>query len=579
MNKNKKKIKRFLIIVHFVFLTGILFSNPVYAQTASFYVSPAKGNYQVGDVFSIAVFISTEGQAINAAQTIIYFSSDKLDVLSVSKQNSIFSLWVQEPVFSNQKGTISFGGGLPSPGFSGRSGKIITISFKAKAEGEAKVWFGQEKILANDAWGTDIFSQSLGGVYFIGPEKEVPEKEIPEVVTQVPAIPRVSSPTHPISSRWYSNSNPKFQWMIAEDIIGVSTAFNQEPIFDPGNVSTGVFSAQCFEQVEDGIWYFHVKLKNSAGWGESAHFKVQIDTTPPHHFEIVIDNQGDFANPTPVLYFETKDDMSGVDYYKVEIGEGDSFKVTQVQINPLHLSYQAPGIRDIEIAATDKAGNQTLSVSELIIESIPVPKITVCPEVFFAGEETLYIAGTVSSSTDVIVFFTKENNLVKKWDVLGDEKGNWSLKDDSLFKSGIYVVSARARDKRGAISNSSNECIVKVILEGISIGKWVITYGTLNFLVLIILILLLMLIIYLFRKASKRQKRLDRETKDLKRKFYKEYIELKKEIKNQIELFEKSKEGKVLTNEEEKRHKDLLKELADVEEVIKEELRDIEEID
>jgi len=141
------------LIIFFLF-----FACQVFAQTASFYLSSSKGSYRVGESFSVDVLVEVEGISINAAQATLYFPNDKLKVLGVSKKNSIFTLWVQEPSFSNQKGTITFLGGLPSPGYYGQNGKIISIFFQAKKEGEARVFFTAGKILANDPVGTDIFS-------------------------------------------------------------------------------------------------------------------------------------------------------------------------------------------------------------------------------------------------------------------------------------------------------------------------------------------------------------------------------------------------------------------------------------
>ncbi|GAI35186.1 unnamed protein product, partial [marine sediment metagenome] len=57
---------------------------------------------------------------------------DKLEVLNISKENSIFTLWPEEPIFSNSAGEISFSGGTPHPGFN-RIGNITSASDKKGA--------------------------------------------------------------------------------------------------------------------------------------------------------------------------------------------------------------------------------------------------------------------------------------------------------------------------------------------------------------------------------------------------------------------------------------------------------------
>jgi len=561
------------LIFDFLFLILAFAPQGAKAQEASFYLSPASGNYKVGENFSVTLFINTQGVSINASQAKIIFPPEELKVINISKSGSIFTLWVQEPIFSNEKGEIFFGGGLPSPGYIGEAGKIITIFFQGKTKGQAQVNLKNEVITANDPRGTNVFSFSQGGAYSIFPSEEVLP---PPVLEKIPAAPRVTSPTHPDETKWYNNNSPKFQWGLDKDIIGVSLALNQQPIFNPASVSQGLFDSISSEGIEDGIWYFHIKLQNETGWGRITHFKIQIDTQPPYPFEITVDNEGDPANPQPILYFETKDDTSGINHYEIKIGVGDTFKVIQAQSNPLRLPYQAPGIHKVSARAMDMAGNYTENVTQIKVESIEAPKITVCPETFIAGEEVLHIEGTALPNHTIISFFKSDEKLVKSWEVFSSEIGEWSFEEDGLFQSGIYKISARAENKKGAISNSSEECQVKVILSGLSFGPWIISYKTLIWIFIIILILILILIFYLFWKTKRTRKLVEKETQDLKQKFYKEYKELEEDIGRELEILRKLKAGKEITEEEKKREAELLKNLADVKEVLEKELKDIE---
>jgi len=572
-NLYTKQTRNFLFSVGLVLLFSVGLVESVRAQEASFYLSPASGNYRVGETFSVTLFINTQGVSINASQAKIIFPPEKLKVINISKSGSIFTLWVQEPIFSNEKGEISFGGGLPSPGYIGEAGKVITIFFQGKSEGEAKIDFKNEIITANDPRGTNVFSFSQGGAYSIFPSEEVLP---PQVSEKVPAAPGVTSPTHPDETKWYNNNSPKLQWGLTPDIIGVSTALNQQPIFNPASLPQGLFDSISFEGIEDGIWYFHIKLQNEAGWGRITHFKVQIDTKPPHPFEITVDNEGDPVNPQPLLYFETKDDTSGISHYEIKIGVGDTFKVIIAQSNPLRLPHQAPGIHKVLVKAVDMAGNYTENVTQIKVESIEAPKITVCPETFVAGEEVLHVEGTALPNHTIISFFESGEKLVKSWEVHSSEIGEWSFEEDGLFKSGIYKVLARAENKKGAISNPSQECQVKVILSGLSFGPWIISYKTLIWIFIIILILILILIFYLFWKTKRTRKLVEKETQDLKQKFYKEYKELEEDIGRELEILRKLKAGKEITEEEKKREAKLLKNLADVKEVLEKELKDVE---
>jgi len=230
------------------------------------------------------------------------------------------------------------------------------------------------------------------------------------------------------------------------------------------------------------------------------------------------------------------------------------------------------------VKAVDRAGNKTLASTEVPIEAIPAPEITVCQDVFLAGEEILFIQGSASPNIEILVFFNKNEELIKKWHVWSDEEGNWSLREEGLFKSGMYTIMARAKDARGAISNPSEECVVKVILQGISIGPWMISYLTLTIIFIIIFLIGLIVLLYLLNRIKKTREAIEKETKDLKKKFYKEYRELKEDIKDQLEALKEARVRRELTKKEKELEKRLLKDLADIEKVIREELKDIEEI-
>ncbi|KPJ56323.1 hypothetical protein AMJ49_05160 [Parcubacteria bacterium DG_74_2] len=554
----------------FLFSAGLV--SPVKAAGASLYFSPSSGSYSVGQNFSINIKVNTDGAAINAAQSTVYFPSDKLKVVKVSKSNSIFSMWVKEPVYSNRNGTVVFGGGLPSPGYTGTNGRLLNITFQGKSPGQAKVYFEGEAILADDGRGTNIFSSSYGAVYSISKGPALPARP------KVPIAPEVVSPTHPQIDRWYNNNNPEFKWDVPSGITGISSAFNQDFIFDPGPISEEIIDSRSYENTEDGIWYFHLKFRNREGWGEITHRKAQIDTQPPHAFEITVDNEGDNTNPSPLLYFEAEDDTSGINHYEIKIGEQDILTLIESRANPYKIPCQYPGIYDLEVKALDYAGNTVSAFSEIKIESIAVPEITVCPETFISGQEVLYMEGIALVNHDVIVFFEKDGKLVKKWETKSNENGYWSISEDGLFKSGKYIVSARARDDRGAISNPSEKRYVKVTLSGISVGPWVISYFSISLILFAFFLILLILLIYLFSKILRTRKTIEIETKDLKKKFYKEYNELCKDIERQLKMFRKAKQQRGLTKKEKDAEAELLKNLADIERVIKEELKDIEEI-
>lgn len=125
-------------------------------------MAPTTGQFYVGDTISVALLVNTTNQSINAVDGQIVFPSDKLEILNISRENSILNLWAEEPTLSSrQDGSITFSGGLPSPGFIGTAGKIMTISFKAKKDGNAMITLSNALVLANDGFGTDILADII----------------------------------------------------------------------------------------------------------------------------------------------------------------------------------------------------------------------------------------------------------------------------------------------------------------------------------------------------------------------------------------------------------------------------------
>lgn len=144
--------------VVFLFLVFYFLFSTISANAASMYFSPSAGSYEVGKTFSVNVYVSSADQAMNAASSIISFPADKLEVISLSKTDSIFTLWAQEPSFSNSAGTINFEGIMFNPGFKGLTGKLLTINFRVKASGSVLLSFLSGSVLANDGQGTNILT-------------------------------------------------------------------------------------------------------------------------------------------------------------------------------------------------------------------------------------------------------------------------------------------------------------------------------------------------------------------------------------------------------------------------------------
>jgi len=570
--------KIYKIAIVFIFL-GML---PLVAEAATLYFSPSSGAYTVGGTLSVNVYDSTADQAMNAASGVISFPQDKLEVTSLSKTGSIFILWVQEPSFLNSVGTINFEGIVLNPRFTGAAGKIITTNFKVKAAGVATLNFSSGSVLANDGKGTNILANMNSGTYTLKPvtitppaEEILPEEEyVAPPTVGVPAAPVVSSPTHPDENKWYSNNDPEFSWKLPSDVDGgVSIYFSKSPTSNPGPLPDGLFSTKSYENVEDGIWYFHIKLRNSYGWGPITHRKVLIDTTPPLPFEIDVQRE-DPTDPQPILNFETTDELSGIEYYEMKIGEGEPFPAEKIKTKSYKLPPQAPGEHPIELKIYDKARNFVLASTNINVLPIETPKITKFPTDLTPGQN-LTLEGESLPEAIIEVFVQKKGEkepTVEETKAEGE--GNWSFVSSKALEKGDYEAWVEAQDKRGALSYPTEKLTISVNLPPfIKFGTMAISYFMIMATLIVLIATAIIIIFYTWYRISLWRKRLRTETKELSQAIYGAFKALREEVQEQIEYLDK-KPG---VTESEKKVRDKLKEALDVsEQFIDKELKDVE---
>ena len=560
------KINKFCVV-----LLGIcvLLLLPAVARAATLYFSPSSGSYAIGNNIPVGIFVSSADQAMNAASGIVSFPPDKLEVTSLSKDGSIIALWVRETTFSNTLGTINFEGIVLNPGFTGASGKIITANFKVKAAGIAPISFSSGSVLANDGKGTNILA-SLGSASFSLGEQITPEVETPSVVVGAPAAPKISSPTHPNSEKWYSNNDPKFTWKVPEDVTRVRLLVGHNPVVVPTVSYSEPISEKQLEDLADEVWYFHCQLQNKFGWGGVSHFKFQIDTTPPLPFEIEVKEGKETTNPQPTLVFEATDEMSGIDYYEVKIDQEPSIKIKEKEYKT---PVQTFGIHTIIVKAVDKAGNETLAMTEINILAIETPVITDYPKTLLPGANLL-IKGTAAIENKIELYIQKENEESKVDETESDKQGKWSYIGTESLREGIYKVWAQSVNFLGARSKPSEKVTIQVSPPAfIKIGKLAIDYLTTIILLLVLILAIVLGIIWAWQKIIKRKKRLRKEITEAEKALYIAFKTLKEETKEQIAKLD----GQSDLNEREKEISDELKRaLKTSEKFIGKEIKDIE---
>lgn len=169
-NKKGLRYMTFFVVLPAWFLWGMLGlvnQGGLSDSGATLALLPVQGVYGVGKVFSIDVLLSTKKDPINVTGVTIAYDPAQLEIIEVSKNDSIVNLWIEEPEYTDIPGIMHFSGGITSRnGFIGE-GKLATILFRSRKEGEARVNITSANVFAHDGVGTDILLHKYSGVYMI----------------------------------------------------------------------------------------------------------------------------------------------------------------------------------------------------------------------------------------------------------------------------------------------------------------------------------------------------------------------------------------------------------------------------
>ncbi len=369
--------KRLAKLFGFLLLSALYFLQSVSsAEAASLFLSPETGSFNVGQTFSVSVFVSSPDQTMNAADGVISFPANKLQVISLSKSASLFSLWVKEPSFSNSVGTLSFEGVVLNPGFAGSAGKLLTITFRAEDAGSAPVSFSSGSILANDGRGTNILTSLESANYFIN-SSLAEQAPVETALLNTPAAPPVSSPTHPDSNKWYSLRNANFTWPLAKGIIGTRIIATRYSDATPNKSYMPAIDSKGVTDLEDGVWYFNVQLRNKKGWGEITRFRLQVDATPPESFTIKEIERPDLTASKVKFLFNASDSTSGIDHYEVRVDGRSAETWKDDGSHTYETPILDPGSHSLNVKAVDKAGNYLSESHEFSIEKRQVSPLPV----------------------------------------------------------------------------------------------------------------------------------------------------------------------------------------------------------
>ncbi len=435
------------------------------ASAATIFLLPEGRSFGIGQEFSVDIKVNTEDSSINAAQAIVQFPQNILELLSADKAGSALNFWVEEPKISNEEGTLNFTGGT-AKGISGGSLQILKMKFKAKGVGFAELAIRDAAVTASDGKGTNVLSTIKGTTITVGtttvlPTKsptpsplspiEEPKKVIREPVRakNSPKAPELRVPSYPDQSRWYNRAGEAAVfWNVPSDIIDAATILNKSPLTQLKKPESELFTGKNFGILKEGVWYVHVRFRNNIGWGDSAHYKISLDTTTPAPFKIKIDNAAS-DNPSPEIRYATIDSFSGIAEYQIFIdGKGPLKTASTTMV----LQPQPPGKHTIVVRALDMAGNSVEDNLAFEILPLATPTIDFITQNISLGESVFVSGASIPNAFVDIKIVNSIGREIFKKAAASDANGKWELIVKEPLDQGKYMVSATSRDERGAQS-------------------------------------------------------------------------------------------------------------------------------
>ena len=333
------KLKRFIILVLSVAMFG--WPAATFAQTTprqEIILSGPAGIVLPDQTFSVDVQLQTNGVQVNAAEIHLAYDRTALDVISISRAQSIFTLWPEEPAVNRQSGEITLTGGRPN-GIIAINGLVATITFVAHQTGTANITVNTaaSAVYLNNGQGTkrELVSTPLAL----------------EVIDDLGQGIRLSSTTHPTQQTWSRGGTISVQWDTRPGSAYsylLSTSRQDVPDETPEDTNGSV----TYSDQADGVYYFTIKERADNGTWSAIYQRVfLLDQTPPQPFHI--DRiPATFGHNRASLSWVAMDETSGIVASELAINGRSAGTVT----NPLAIQAGWTG-KIISITARDAAGN------------------------------------------------------------------------------------------------------------------------------------------------------------------------------------------------------------------------------
>lgn len=534
-----------------IFIGALFFASVSTVYGANIILSPANISTSVGQTFTVDVLVNNNKDPINAASGLLSFPAEELAVTSISKSGSFINLWPEEPSFSNIAGTVSFEGVALNPGFSGATGKVVSITFKAKQAGNVSILTKSGSVLANDGNATNVLG-TLTGAFVIIDEAKPQSQEKSEVTTDSTTgyAPVVTSTSFPDSTKWYNSKDASFEWALPSTVVAVKTYYSNKENDIPTKVFDPPISNRSFEVDNDGVLYMHVQFRSGNTWGPVTHYKFQVDSQSPESMSASFPDGPVTTNITPSVLVQAQDALSGVDHLTMSVDGGELIKYEVDKSNLYRLPKQVSGKHTVVVGAVDRAGNVSTVSLDYTIQAIVPPIITeYTKKVDF--ENQFKIAGTTYPQGIVEVSLTNEEGIVAIETTMADETGVFRLIWPKAIDTGIYDMKVRVFDAKGGTSDYTNsKAVIAQHIALIRFGIFVMNWLSVILVIIIGAISIVATLWYSILQFTRFRKRVHRTVSEVENTLRSNVDALKRDTQEFHKLLVKAEKKRTLTKEE-----------------------------
>lgn len=548
-------------------------------QAATMAVSPSTGVHTVNDTFSVVIRLDSAGEPVNAAEGALRYDPDVLSVVSASRANSIFNLWVTEPTVDRASGEVTWSGGLPS-GYTG-AGEIMRVTFRAKSAGTARLQLTDGAVLANDGRGSNVLTNMNGGSVTVQPRQSSPEPEVIEYVPAATAAPRpdITSTSHPDPGAWHATTTARLAWSLPTGVTGVRTLLNEQPNTVPTKVYESPIDRITIPDLSEGVSYFHLQFRNSDGWGQVAHYRLAVDTSAPAPFTPRLAAENDASQPRQIIALTATDAPAGVVAYEIDIPGHETIRHEPATATSTYtLPTLDPGQHTVTLTAIDAAGNRRTADLRFTITAFEKPAFTEYPDRVTAGVVPV-IRGVTRPSSTVTVFVQRIGSEPVSYETIAGPDGEFAFIPERPFDRGVYELSAAATDPSGATSEVSHPIRILVEPPGVvRIGGYLVDVLSVIVPLFALCALLIVGSLYLFAYLRRFRRRVRIESTEAHEMLTREFAALHKTLRAQeAELVASRKTGK-LTKAEEDMVATMDRALQESQRRVEKEVADIEDL-